>query len=209
MQGRQSRHEPRGAWHVAQRCEAGERIHVHLDDPMGVADRVPVVRIILDARHGAAAVVVETGIDRGGREEIRDVEERGIGSHVAVDVDAEQRFVMDLRKEPLLVLELKVRPQPRVQRRPQRAAFRVVVHALRMQEARDATLASDHPRLGYEALVQIRLLTREQRIVLPRIQVGLRRLGLLQLRQPCAPQVRMPREDVAAQPADLGRRVAA
>ena len=195
--------------HVVQRREAGDGILVHLDDPMGVAGRAPVVRVILDAGHGAAAVVVETSIGRGGREEVRDVEERGVGSHAAVDVDAEQRFVMDLRKEALLVLELKVRPQPRVQRLPKRAAFRVVVYAFRMQEARDAGLASDHPRLGDEALVQIRLLACEQWIVLLRIQVRLRRLGLLQLRQPRTPQVRMPREGVVAQRADVGRRVAA
>ena len=207
VQGRQSRHEWRGTWHVVQRCEAGEGILVHLDDPMGVAGRVPVVRVILDAGHGAAAVVVETGIGRGGREEVRDVEERGIGSRAAVDVDAEQRVVIHLRKEPLLVLELKVRPQPRVQRLPKRAALRVVVHAFRMQEARDAGLASDHPRLGDEALVQIRLLAREQRIVLARIQVRLRRLGLLQLRQPRTPQTRMPREGIVAQRTDLRRRM--
>ena len=106
--------------------------------------------------------------------------------------------MVDLRKEPLLVLELEVRSQPRVQRFPEGAALRVVVHAFRVQEAGNPVLTPEHPRLRQEALVQVGLLAREQGVVLPGVQKVLRRLGLFELGQPVGPQAGAPVERIAA-----------
>ena len=51
-------------------------------------------------------------------------------------VHTEQRVMVNLREQLLLVLKLKVRPQPRVQRLPKHPALRIVVHPFWMQETR-------------------------------------------------------------------------
>ena len=138
---------------VVQICEGVESVWIDADDPIEVTGRIPVVGVILDARDRAVAVVVEAGIDCRRCEQVRDMEERRGRVGVSVDVDAEQRFMVDFRKQPLLVLELEVIPQPPVQRFSERAALRVVVHALRVQEPGYAALGPDHPRLRQETLV--------------------------------------------------------
>ena len=198
VQGRQPRLKGRGAGLVVQLREVAEGIGIDHDGAVGMSCRVPVPGVVLDAGDGAAIVVIEASVGGRRREEIPDVDEAREQADVAVDVDAEQRLVMHVREEPLLVLELEVRPQPRVQGFPERATLRVVVHALRVQEARDAVPAADHPRLRQEALVQVGLLAREQGVVLPGVQERLRRLGLFELRQPVVPQAGTPVERIAA-----------
>ena len=56
-----------------------------------------------------------------------------------------------------------------------------------MQESCHAVGAPDQPRLRQEALVEVRLLAREQRVILRRAQEALRSLGLLHLGEPDVP----------------------
>ena len=174
---------------LVQLREALERRRADGYHAVGVASGVPLVVVVLDAGNGAAAVVVEAGVHGRGREQVGDVREQRLGTRPAVDVDAEQRLVMNVGEQPLLVLELEVGAQAGVQRRPERAALGRVVHALRVQEAGHAVAAADHPRLGQEALVQVRML-HEQGVVLPGAQEALRRLGLLQLGEPDVAKLR-------------------
>ena len=79
---------------------------------------------------------------------------RGQRARLAVDVDAERCFVVYVREQLLLVLELQVRPQPLVQRFAERAALGIVIDTFRVQESGGGPLTSDYPGLRHEALVQ-------------------------------------------------------
>src|SRR5690606_15064350 len=82
-------------------------------------------------------------------------------------------------------------------------ALRVVVHALRMQERGDASLSAHHPRLRYEALVEIRLLPLEERIVLRRVQEVLRAVRRLERGEVASAQA-VAVNDLLAQPRKFG-----
>ena len=109
MQGRQPRLTGRRPRFVVQVRERGERIRLDADDPIGMSGQAPVVLIVLDAWNGASPVVIEAGVHGRGREQVRDVRERQGGTARAMDVDAEQCVMVNLGKQPFLVLELEVR----------------------------------------------------------------------------------------------------
>ena len=94
---------------------------------------------------------------------------------------------MHLGEQPFLVLKLEVRAQTWVKPRAELSALRVVVHALGMEEAGNAAIASDHPTLWQEALEQVGLLSCQQGVVLARVQKRLRRLRLLDFPNPRIP----------------------
>ena len=92
--------------------------------------------------------------------------------------------MVDLGEQLLLVQELKMRTQPRIECFAKLSGLRIVINPLRMEKSSNAVLVAQHPSLGKKTLVEIGFRTFEQRIVLPCIQEALGRTGFGELRHP-------------------------
>jgi hypothetical protein len=108
-------------------------------DTLRVTAGLPAAGIVLDARDGIVRIRMALRLSDGaGIEYIEHRLKLDRPGLTAIDVDAERHYVVHIREQDALVLELIVRQQAPVVGLPKHPALRVVEHPLRMQQAGNA-----------------------------------------------------------------------